>query len=319
MSFSTVLFYRRFKISFSVITVIACGFIFFTSYSVAGPALEIDAEKQFDFAEFLFKNGDYLKAVDEYQRFIYFFPADVRLERAMFQTGMAFFHAQRFKEAIYSFNLLINKYADTFLSLQSYFMISDCYLNRKEYGLAIITLHNLINITDDIGIKDEAYYRLGWINIETASWDKANSNFIQISAQNKENYRLKYLTAELNKNKLIPSKNPLMAGILSIVPGAGYIYVERYQDALIAFLLNAGLILAAYESFDNELYALGGLITFIELGFYAGNIYGAVSSAHKYNRKEIDRFIENLKNNSKIKFSSDNQLNAMMLTFEYAF
>ena len=40
-------------------------------------------------------------------------------------------------------------------------------------------------------------------------------------------------------------------------------------------MLNAGLILSAWEAFDNELYALGGVISFVEFGFYAGNIYGA--------------------------------------------
>ena len=32
---------------------------------------------------------------------------------------------------------------------------------------------------------------------------------------------------------------------------------------------------------------LAAVISFVEFGFYAGNIYGAVSSAHKYNRDRI--------------------------------
>jgi hypothetical protein len=68
------------------------------------------------------------------------------------------------------------------------------------------------------------------------------------------------------------------------VPGGGQLYCARYQDALTAFLINAGLIWAAWEAFDNELYALGGVIGFVEFGFYAGNIYSASASAHKYNR-----------------------------------
>jgi len=74
--------------------------------------------------------------------------------------------------------------------------------------------------------------------------------------------------------------------MLSVIPGAGYLYLERYQDALISLLVNTALIFAAYEAFDNDLYVLGGIISFVELGFYAGNIYGATTSAHKINRSQ---------------------------------
>ena len=36
---------------------------------------------------------------------------------------------------------------------------------------------------------------------------------------------------------------------------------DLHRDALTAFVINAGLIWAAWESFDNELYALGGVIS----------------------------------------------------------
>lgn len=28
----------------------------------------------------------------------------------------------------------------------------------------------------------------------------------------------------------------------------------------------------------------GGVITFVETGFYSGNIYGSITAAHKYNK-----------------------------------
>jgi TolA-binding protein/TM2 domain-containing membrane protein YozV len=307
------------RTTFLALTIVTLAFFSCFSHSIAGSVIEIDANKQFNFAESLFKWGNYRHSIDEYQRFIHFFPEDDRVEHAMFKVGRAYFHSRRFKAAISAFNAVIDKYNNSHLSIQSYLMISESYLNQKAYGSAVITLHNLINITGDIQIKDEAHYRLGWVHIKMAEWNKARSYFAKISASNKEKYRLKALSAELDREKLIPQKNPGLAGALSVIPGAGQLYVGRYQDALIAFLINAGLILAAYESFDNELYALGGLITVLELGFYAGNIYGAVTSAHKYNRKATHQFIEHLKENSKIKFSAGKDAKAFLLTFEVAF
>jgi tetratricopeptide (TPR) repeat protein len=222
----------------------------------------------------------------------------------MFRIGMAHFKSKRFRQAVNAFKTLIEKYGQTDLSVKSYLMISESYAKLNAFDDAIINLHNLITITGDENIQDEAYYRIGWLYIEMASWEKAKNYFSKISAPNKDTYRLKRLAVDLEKEKIIPQKNPRMAGFLSVIPGAGYVYTERYQDAWIAFLLNGVLIYAAYEAFDNDNNALGGIITFVELGFYTGNIYGAVSSAHKYNRTKTGQFIKKLRKNHRVNFSA---------------
>ncbi len=288
-------------------------FLFFpSSQSYAGPDsaadikpfLVIDADKQFEFAEHLFSNQEYASAISEYERFIYFFPEDDRIEPAMFRIGTAHFKSKRFQQAVNAFKTLIEKYGRTDLSIRSYLMISESYAKLNAFDAAIINLHNLITITGDENIQDEAYYRIGWLYIETASWEKAKNYFSKISAPNKDTYRLKRLAVDLDKEKIIPQKNPRLAGVLSVIPGAGFLYTERYQDALIAFLLNGALMYAAYEAFDNNNDALGGIITLVEFGFYTGNIYGAVSSAHKYNRTKTGRFIQKLMENHKVNFSA---------------
>lgn len=275
------------------------------SLSHAGTVIQIDADTQFDFAEHCFLNGEYSRAVDEYKRFIYFFPGDRRVGRAMYQSGMAFYLSRRYADAAASFNEIIAKYIDSEWAVKSYFMASESHIRMSQYGSAVICLHNLIALSDNIDIRDEAYYRLGWIYIETASWDKARIYFEKISPSNRERFRYERLSAELAREAGIAGKSPTLSGVLSIVPGGGQLYCERYQDALIAFLLNGALIWAAYEAFDDDNHALGALLTFVEVGFYAGNIYGAVGSAHKYNRSQTERFIENLKKNTKIDLSGD--------------
>ncbi|MEZ4550715.1 MAG: hypothetical protein R2860_13730 [Desulfobacterales bacterium] len=93
------------------------------------------------------------------------------------------------------------------------------------------------------------------------------------------------------------AKRPLTAGLLSVIPGGGYLYCGRYQDALTAFFINSALIYAAWECFDKELYGLGGIITVIETGFTRGSIYGGISSAHKFNQARENEFVRDLKRN----------------------
>jgi hypothetical protein len=94
--------------------------------------------------------------------------------------------------------------------------------------------------------------------------------------------------------EFLPYKDPTTAGALSVVPGLGHLYCERYKDGLVAFLLNGLFIAATVEAFHDNQNALGGILGFVELGFYSGTIYSAVNSAHKHNRKLKDDFLQGL-------------------------
>ena len=51
-------------------------------------------------------------------------------------------------------------------------------------------------------------------------------------------------------------------------------------------------MVAAYEAFDHDNPALGGVISFVEAGFYSANIYGSVTAAHKYNKAQQIRILD---------------------------
>ena len=283
------------------------------------PLMILDADKQFKYAQDLFSAQDYLTAAGEYKRFVYFFPKDPRVELAMYRIGLSHFLDGHYREAIGAFKKLTEQYFETEYSIKSYYRISEAYIKLKAPDQALIDLNNLATITRNEDVKDEAYYRIAWIYIETASWDEARRYFNKISPKNRQKFELKKISAELNKVSAIPKKNPKLAGVLAVVPGAGYLYCGRYQDALISFLLNGGLIYAAYESFDKGQSALGGVISFVAFGFYSGNIYGSVSSAHKYNRQKTGEFIQHLKNNIKINLSADMKNQGISLSLQWSF
>lgn len=279
-------------------------FIFlFMGQAHAGNQVILDADRQYRYAETCFARGDYEAATGEYKRFVHFFPEDARVEKAMFAIAMSDYHRERFQEAIAAFTGVQGRFPDTPLSIRAAFVISECYLRLRDTGNAIVTLYNLMVRTDDADVRDEAQNAMAWIYIERGEFEKAKSVFRKISLKNQGRYAVDMLSAEIEKDVLIPRKDPQVAGFLSILPGGGYLYCERYQDALVSFLLNGALILAAWEAFDQGNSALGGVIAAVEFGFYAGNIYGSIASAHKYNDKKKQGFIELLKEKAKIGFS----------------
>ena len=79
------------------------------------------------------------------------------------------------------------------------------------------------------------------------------------------------------------------------------------------------LIYAAYDSFDDDNNALGGLLAFVGFGFYAGNIYGGVNSAHKYNRSKTSSFIDKLKVQHKLNLSVGLRNDAACLALKLVF
>ena len=257
--------------------------------------LLISADAQYRYAQSRLDAGAYDEAVYEFNRFIHFFPQDERIPAARYRVGLAYFEGGRYDNARAVFQTLANDLGTASPGPEAFIMLSRSHARTGLIDQAMLAMHNLIALSPPIDVTDRARYELGWLHVEQGQWDLADRSFNRITPLNRQRWQINTLEAALAESDGIPSKSPTTAGLLSILPGGGQLYCGRYQDALVALLINGGLIWAAWEAFDNELYALGGLISFVEVGFYAGNIYGAVSSAHKYNQDRLVDFRESLK------------------------
>lgn len=82
----------------------------------------------------------------------------------------------------------------------------------------------------------------------------------------------------------IPTKSPVAAGILSIVPGLGHLYIEEYGSGMVALLWNGAFIYALVDSIVDGRYGQAALIGLVESVWYTGTIFGAVAGAHRFNR-----------------------------------
>lgn len=75
--------------------------------------------------------------------------------------------------------------------------------------------------------------------------------------------------------------------LAALLPGLRHAYVDRCRSAIVSSLLSGLFASATVESFHRDRDALGGVFTLVEAGWYAGNIYGAVNAAPKYNLRPI--------------------------------
>ena len=105
--------------------------------------------------------------------------------------------------------------------------------------------------------------------------------------------------ALLDRYDALPGKSPLLAGALSaVVPGLGRVYIGRWQDGLVSFLLvGLSAVLSAQGFYEEGSHSVRGWI----LGsagalLYVGNVYGSAVGAVVQRRdaeealgQEVDR------------------------------
>ncbi|MFO7965290.1 MAG: tetratricopeptide repeat protein [Desulfobacterales bacterium] len=279
----------------------------------------ISADEQFDFAQTYFDRGEFDRAAAEYERFVHFFPDDPRVGAARFHIGRSYYELGEYAKAEERFEYLIQEYEGSDFALDAHFELSNVYLKRNDPRSAVQILERVTKTAEKSAIRDRAWHGMAWIFIEYAEWEPALAALHRISPANQPVFGVPTLVERLERADHIPRKNPKLAAAVSIIPGGGYVYCNRYRDALTAFLLNGGMIWAAVSAFENGNPALGGVIAFVEAGFYGGNIYGGINCANKFNRRQTLNFIEELKQGHRIRISLDMTSEKYGMLFETAF
>lgn len=266
-----------------------------TSPALPGQII-IDSDDQFELGRTCMKEGQYARAVVEFERFIYFFPDSPQVVMARYLIGMCYLKSGRYKAARETFFQVIRPGPDTSLANKALFLTGESYYQQGAPKEAEYYFREVIEKDPAQELKNAALYRIGWARMKEDRWGDASEFFGKVGAKSPLYASSQRLVGQSLKGEALPYKDPTHAGVMAgIIPGLGHAYVSRYMDAVVAFLLNGLFVWAAVEAFNNNNNVLGGILTFLELGWYTGNIYSAVNVAHKYNRKVRDDFRSSLK------------------------
>jgi len=270
------------------------GLGFFLLFSISllqsSPVLSsqiiINSEEQFQFARQYLEKGEYLRAAWEFERFIHFFPADEEVPKAHYLIGWCYLKGKEYESARKVLENVHKTHSGTPLAGKALFLMGESYYLQGVSGEAERYFRMVVENYPLEELKNAAFYRLGWSRMREDRWQEASEAFKMVEDKSPLYVNSQDLSDKSLKGKTLPHKDPTSAGILAaILPGLGHAYAERYRDGIVAFLLNGLFIWAAVESFDRDHDVLGGILTFLEAGWYSGNIYSAVNGAHKYNRK----------------------------------
>ena len=235
------------------------------------------------FADYLFCDKDYLRAIDEYEKYLSVFDDD----------------SIQYKIAVgYS---AINDQSNAYKKFSAIKKTSSFYEQSKMEILKSLYLQNI----------DSSFYSYADVLINSQSlfsnsaYRLKNTSLLLIKDElpDKEKFLIPFKNEEKNalsnfydlKNNP-PYKSEAWAGILSaIIPGAGKIYTQEYGDGITAFILTGLFAYLAYTNFEHGHPTRAWIFTAVGAGFYAGNIYGSVASAQIFNARVNFEFDEGVK------------------------
>jgi len=256
--------------------------------------ITIHSDEQFQLAEQAMEKGDYLRAVVEFERFLHFFPEDKNVPKARLLMARCYLNAKDYESARKALHETLGVYQGTLTGGKALLLMGESYYEQGLYEEAVRYFKGVLAAYDDPELKNRAAYRFGWIQMQADQWQEASETFKAVGTGSPLFLNAQDLSLKSLGGEHLPYKDPTTAGVLSVVPGLGHVYCERYKDGLVAFLLNGLFLWATIESFHEDQEVLGAILGFIELGFYSGTIYSAVNAAHKHNRKLKADFLQGL-------------------------
>jgi TM2 domain-containing membrane protein YozV len=223
------------------------------------------------FGNHLYKQKDYLRAIDEYNFYLKFNNNDTvefKIAQSLFKMEKYFESSEKFKDLMNNLNLSDDAELGYYKSI---FFIGDFNSFRTQ-------------LNKNYHVPSKYIREINKLYYITYLFD---NEILPDSSEFYESFNLverKEICDFYNWKSDPPYKSPALAAVLStIIPGLGKIYTEEYGDGITA-LLSVGLLsFLAYDNFKADHQFRAWLFTGLAAIFYAGNIYGSAASAQIYN------------------------------------
>lgn len=246
-----------------------------------------DAQNLIRFADFLYQQGDYIRAAGEYQRALITFDdreayLNGQIGRCLIKSGEPQRATEYLQHAVHKTSGFAQD--SLRLALGSAFFLSQ----RNSDALSQIDSLPELPLYQQPKILFAALDHL-----QQKNWDSALQQLQRPGVPDDP------VIADLRRLAIagqhIRQKSPALAATMSaIIPGSGKWYANRKSDGLYSLFLIAGSSWLAWEGFDDEgsssvkgwIFGSAGAL------FYAGNIYGSAVAVRLFNQDQI-RKVEN--------------------------
>lgn len=250
------------------------------------PALAKANDTSFLLAKELMAEQSHELSAIEFRRFAMESDSEADRSAAYLYAGYAYVMAKQFQTAGEMIDR--SEAADT----DSTYTAERALLNAENARLArdadvALYYYDLLSVdAKDEGMQVLAHRRAAALHLANGDFTQART---QLSASPGD--EAKGLQA-LEKYELGKDKSPGIGGLLGMIPGAGYWYSGEIANGLRSLILNSLFMYGMYQTADDEQWGGFAVITFFEITWYSGSIYGGIDAAQRYNKDRLDTAID---------------------------
>lgn len=248
------------------------------------------ADTTLRFANYLYSQEEYYRAIGEYKRYLFLAPEGGDAPFAALRIAECYAHGKRWSEALGAVEEFMRAYSSSPLAVQGGMLKARALIELGKGEEAREELRHLLETRPGEPVVGEVWYLTAISLARESRWLEADEALRQIGSQSRRFTAAQGMRQVLAEAPTAERKDPTVAGLLAaVVPGAGHLYCERPGDGAIAFVFTGAFAWATVEAFRQDHEAVGIGLGFIALSFYGGNIFSAVNVAHKYNDREERR------------------------------
>ncbi|MDQ3265924.1 MAG: tetratricopeptide repeat protein [Myxococcota bacterium] len=250
------------------------------------------AAQAFGFAQSLLAEGDHYRAIGEYKRSLFLDPQGTDADAARMAIGLAYLRGGQAEAAALHYRQAALEVSE---SVRPEAQLQEAYARYvgSQPVLAYETFNRWLTRWEERAppaSRHRARYLLAWTELELGRDTEAAANFARAEFDRKPQ-----LLQAVRGFGSLPQKSPLLAGVLSIIPGAGHVYIEQPLIGLTALLWNGLFAYALYEAISQRQLGIAITLGLFESLWYSGAIFGAVNGAMKFNRDARRNALDDLR------------------------
>lgn len=266
------------------VSVIAIAFCF-------GGARSETADSTLMFADHLYAQGDYARAITFYKKAAFEHQEDsVYVAGTMFGIGRCHMQGGEHEPAMVQFSAIINRYPKLPVATLSKFQIGMSKFHAQLYAAAALDFSTFEKEHPEHAYAPHALFYESLSHLGEFQWEKSKQGMLELKKKHPRaevSVLADSLEPLLGRGLELPRKSAALATALSaVVPGSGQFYCDRYKDAISIFIIEGLMGFAAYYAFANDAvsntygYAWSSLFGI----FHLSNIYGAINAAGNANK-----------------------------------
>ena len=276
-----------------------CSFCLFLFLPFFVHSQTFNADDLLGFAQSLFREGDYLNALHEYQRYLFLYPNTAQADFVQLHIAAAHQNMGQLDAAIEAYQSLIQNYPQSPFIERARSNIAQCHLLNGNQATSIASLRQFLSDYPMSGLAPRAQFIIATIYMDRRDWTAATQEWQQVRARYSQTPFAEMsdqLIRIAQQAKSLPRRSPRIAGLLSaLFPGLGQIYSGHYSSGVYSLLVIGATAAGTGYYIDQERYEIAIPVGIIGLFFYLSNIYDSLQYARAFNYQHENQLRDRLR------------------------